>query len=67
MIRLNATKFVSLSVLTLKGTIYPKKYSKPRLKSAISPLPVEANRSKTWLLKLPIDFSNTLIPVHALT
>ena len=65
MIRLNATKFVSLSVLTLKGTIYPKKYSKPRLKSAISPLPVEANRS--WLLKLPIDFSNTLIPVHELT
>ena len=46
---LGTTKFVLLSVFTLKETICPKICSKSRLKS---PLPVDAHRSKTSLLKV---------------
>ena len=47
---LDATKFVLLSVFTLKETIYPRICSKSRLKSPKRPLPGE---KKTSLLKLP--------------
>ena len=49
---LNATKFVLLSVFTILETIWPKVCSKSRLKSAKSPLLVDARGSKTSLLKL---------------
>ena len=52
LIRLDATKFVWLSVCTLIETICPKFFSKSRLKSAKSPLPVDVRNSKTWLLEL---------------
>ena len=51
---LNATKFVLLSVFTLKGTFCSRICSKSRLKSAKSPHPVDVRRSKTSLLKLPM-------------
>jgi len=43
------------SVFIVIQTICPKIGSKTRLKSAKSPLPVDVRRSKTSLLKLPID------------
>ena len=50
----DATKFVLLSVFTLKETIFPRRCSKSRPKSATkTPLPVDVRRSKTSLLKLP--------------
>ena len=49
---LNATKFVLLSVFTILETISPKVCSKSRLKSAKSPLLVDARGSKTSLLRL---------------
>jgi len=49
LICLGKTKFVSLSVFTLKETTCHKICSKSRLKSANSPLPVDVRRSKTWL------------------
>ena len=48
----DATKFVLLSVFTLKETFCPRMCSKSRLKSAKNPLPVDVPRSKTSLLKL---------------
>ena len=48
----DATKFVLLSVFTLKETFSPRMCSKSRLKSAKNPLPVDVRRSKTSLLKL---------------
>ena len=52
LICLGTTKFVLLSVFTLKETICPKIYSKSRLKSTKSLLPsVDVRRSKTSLLK----------------
>ena len=53
LISLDATIFVSPSVLILTETICPKICSKSRLKSAKSPFPVDVRRSKTSLLKLP--------------
>ena len=50
LISLDATIFVLLSVLTLIETICPKIWSKLRLKSAKTPLPVDVRRSKTSLL-----------------
>ena len=47
LICLGTTKFVLLSVFTLKETICPKICSKSRLKSAQSPLSVDVRRSKT--------------------
>ena len=52
LICLDATKFVLLSVFTLKEKICLKSCSKSRLKSAVSQLPVYMRRSKTSLLKL---------------
>ena len=52
LICLDATKFVLLSVFTLKEKICLKSCSKSRLKSAVSQLPVYMGRSKTSLLKL---------------
>ena len=54
LISLDATAFVLLSVLISIETICPKIWSKLRLKSAKSPLPVDVRRSKTSLRKLPI-------------
>ena len=48
----DATKFVLLSVFTLKETFCPRICSKSRRKSAKSPLPVGVGRSKTSLLKI---------------
>ena len=48
----DATKFVLLSVFTLKEKFCLRICSKSRLKSAKSPLPVDVHRSKTSLLKL---------------
>ena len=53
LICLDATKFVLLSVFTLKETICPRICSKSRPKSAKTPLPVDVRRSKTPLLRLP--------------
>ena len=53
---LDATKFVFLSVFTLKERFFPRICSKSRLKSAKSPLPVDVRRSKTSLLKTPHFF-----------
>ena len=53
LISLGATVFVLLSVLILIETICPKIWTKLRLKSAKSPLPVDVRRSKASLLKLP--------------
>ena len=52
LICLGTTKFVLLSVFTLKETICSQICSKSRLKSAKSPLPVDVRRSKTSLLKV---------------
>ena len=52
LICLGTTKFVLLSVFTLKETICPKICSKSRLKSAKNLLPVDVRRSKTSLLKV---------------
>ena len=52
LICLDATKFVFLSVFTLKETICPRICSKSRPISAKTPLPVDVRRSKTSLLKL---------------
>ena len=49
--RLDATKFVLLSVFTFKETIYPRICSKSRLKSPKPPLP--GGKKKTSILKLP--------------
>ena len=49
---LDASKFVFLSVFTLKDTIYPKIWAKPLPKNAESLLPIDVRRSKTSLLKL---------------
>ena len=56
---LYATVFVLPSVLILKGTICPKLCSKSRLKCAKTPFPVDLSRSKTSLLKLPKDLTET--------
>ena len=53
LIRLDATKFVFLSVFTLKETICPRICSKSLLKSGKTRLPVDVRCSKTSLLKLP--------------
>ena len=50
---LDATKSVSLSVLTLTETICPNICSKSWSKSAKSPFPVDVRRSETSLLKTP--------------
>ena len=49
---LGTTKFVLLSVFTLKEIICPKICSKSPLKSAKGSLPVDERRSKTSLLKV---------------
>ena len=58
---LYTTKSVLLSVFTLTETICPNICSKSWLKSAKSPLPVDVRRSKTSLLKLPIDSLESFI------
>ena len=50
--RLNASKFVFLSVFTIIETICPKIRAKPPSTNEKRPLPVEVLRSKTSLLKL---------------
>ena len=49
---LDATKFILLSVFTLKEMICPKICSKSRHKSAKGSVPVDVRRSKTSLLKV---------------
>ena len=53
LINLDTTKFVLLSVFTLKEMICPRIWSKSRPKSVKRPLPVDICRSKTSSLKLP--------------
>ena len=60
LISLDATVFILPSVLILTETICPKICSKSRLKSAKRPFPVDVHRSKTSLLKLPIEFTGEL-------
>ena len=48
-------KFLSLTFFSLLKTIYPRVLTKPLPNDAKSPLPVDAGRSKTLLLKLPIN------------
>ena len=48
---LDAPKFVFLSVLTIIETSCPKRWAKPLSKNEKRPLPVDARRSKTSLLK----------------
>ena len=54
LICLDTTKFVLLSVFTLKETSCPKFFSKSRRKCAKSLLPVDVRRSKTSLFHLKI-------------
>ena len=51
----DANKFVLLSFFPLIKTIYPRVSTKPLPNDAKSPLPVDDRRSKTLLLKLPIN------------
>ena len=53
--RLGATAFVILSVFTLIETIYLKIRAHPLAKDEKRPPPVAVRRSKTPLLKLPIN------------
>ena len=55
LISLDATVFLLPIGLILVETICPKMCSKSRLKCAKSPFPVDVRRSKTSLLKLPIE------------
>ena len=48
---LDAPKFVFLSVLAIIETSCPKRWAKPLSKNGKRPLPVDARRSKTSLLK----------------
>ena len=50
--RLDASKFVFLSVFTIIETICPKIWVKPPSTNEKIPLPVDLLRSKTSLLKL---------------
>ena len=52
-IYLDAIKFSLLTFFSLLKTIYPRVLTKPLPNDAKSPLPVDARRSKTLLLKLP--------------
>ena len=52
---LDANKFVLLSFFSLIKTIYQRVSTKPLSNDAKSPLPVDVRRSKTQLLKLPIE------------
>ena len=52
---LDANKLVLLSLFSLLKTIYPRVSTKPLPNHAKTPLPVDVRRSKTLLLKLPID------------
>ena len=53
---LDAAKFVLLSVFILIDTIWPKIQAKPLPINGKGPLSVDARRSKTSLLKLPIGY-----------
>ena len=53
---LDTTKFVLLSFFSPIKTIYLRVSTKLQPNAAKSPLPVDALRSKTLLLKLPITF-----------
>ena len=55
LICLDANKFVLLSFFSLIKTIYQRVSTEPLPNDAKSPLPVEVRRSKTLLLKLPIN------------
>ena len=55
---LDANKLVLLSFFSLLKTIYPRVSTKPLTNDAKSPLPVDVCRSKTLLLKLPINVLN---------
>ena len=52
---LDANKFVLLSFFALIKTIYPRVSTEPLPNDAKSSLPVDVRRSKTLLLKLPIN------------
>ena len=52
---LDTNKLVLLSFFSLLKTIYPRVSTKPLPNDAKSPLPVDVRRSKTLLLKLPIN------------
>ena len=52
---LDANKLVLLSFFSLLKTIYPRVSTKSFPSDAKSPLPVDVRRSKTLLLKLPIN------------
>ena len=59
---LDANKFVLLSFFSLIKRIYPRVSTKPLPNDAKSPLPVDVRRSKTLLLKLPINITHS--PSH---
>ena len=59
---LGATIFVILSVFTFMETIYLKTRAHPLPKNEKRPLPVAVRRSKTPLLKLPINIK--VCPVY---
>ena len=52
---LDAKKFVLISFFSLVRSIYLRVSTKPPLNDAKRPLPVDVRRSKTLLLKLPIN------------
>ena len=52
---LDAKKFVLISFFSLIRTIYLRVSTKPPPNDAKLPLPVDVRRSKTLLLKLPIN------------
>ena len=58
---LDANKFVLLSFFSLMKRIYPRVSNKPLPNNAKGPLPVDARRSTTLLLKLPIMLRNETV------
>ena len=52
---LDANKFVLLSFFSLIKTIYPRVSTEPLPNDGKSPLRVDGRRTKTLLLKLPIN------------
>ena len=61
LICLDANKFVLLSFFSLIKTIYPRVSTDPLPNDAKSPFPVDVRRSKTLLLKFPIQYSNATV------
>ena len=64
---LDAKKFVLMSFFSFIRTIYLRVSTKPPPNDAKRPLPVDVCRSKTLLLKLPINILTTINTLSVLS